>query len=207
MPHAGLRDVLRLARFADLRRVGMIQFLVFGGYLALLGMLPRTLAETGMPIAKVGLAIAAWLVVAAFANFVGPTLSDRLGRRKPFIIIGAIVAGSALLLLSVTPGSPILLLSVAALGGGCFAPLLLAMPAEIEGIGPARAGAALGFLMLIGQAGGFILPALAGAALQARGFSAAIAVLALAHLAILIPALGLADRAAAPARVTSREAV
>lgn len=206
MPHAGLRDVLRLAKFADLRRVGMIQFLVFGGYLALLGLLPRTLAETGMPVAKVGLAIAAWLVVAAFANFVGPTLSDRMGRRKPFIVVGSIVAGTALLTLAVAPSSPIVLLSIAALGGGCFAPLLLAMPAEIEGIGPARAGAALGFLMLIGQAGGFILPAIAGAALQARGFSAAIGVLALAHLGILIPALGLRDRTAAEARVTAREA-
>jgi MFS transporter, ACS family, hexuronate transporter len=197
LPHANLRDVLALARFPELRRIGMIHFLLFGGYLALLGILPRTLAETGLPLTKVGLAVAAWLVVAAFANFVGPTLSDRFGRRKPFIVFGSMLAGSSLALFALAPHSPILFLCVAALGGGCFAPLLMAMPAEIEGIGPQRAGAALGFLMLIGQAGGFILPALSGAALQARGFSAAIGLLAIAHLAILIPALGLRDKEAA----------
>lgn len=194
LPHANLRDVLALARFPELRRIGMIHFLLFGGYLALLGILPRTLAETGLPLAKVGLAVAAWLVVAAIANFVGPTLSDRFGRRKPFIVFGSMLAGASLALFALAPQSPILFLCVAAIGGGCFAPLLMAMPAEIEGIGPERAGAALGFLMLIGQAGGFLLPALAGAALQARGFSAAIGLLAVAHLAILLPALGLRDR-------------
>jgi predicted MFS family arabinose efflux permease len=199
LPHANLRDVLALARFPELRRVGAIHFLLFGGYLALLGILPRTLLESGLSPKKVGLAIAAWLVVAAAANFVGPSLSDKLGRRKPFIVIGSIIAGSSLALFALAPTSPIVFLSIAALGGGCFAPLLIAMPAEIEGIGPQRAGAALGFLMLIGQIGGFLLPALSGAALQARGFSAAIGLLAVAHLAILIPALGLRDRKAATA--------
>lgn len=203
MPHANLRDVLALSRFAELRRIGVIHFLLFGGYLALLGLLPRTLAERGLPLTRVGIAVAAWLVVAAVANFVGPTLSDRIGRRKPFIVIGSVVAGLSLALFALAPNSPILFLCLAAVGGGCFAPLLLAMPAEIEGIGPQRAGAALGFLMLIGQAGGFILPALAGAALQARGFSAAIGLLSIAHLAILLPALGLRGPATKKAETAS----
>lgn len=192
--HASLSDVLGLARLPQLRRIGMIHFLLFGGYLALLGLLPRTLAETGLPLPKVAFAVASWLVMAAVANFVGPTLSDRIGRRRPLILVGGVVAGVALALLAIAPKSATIpLLSIAALGGGCFAPLLMAMPAEVEGVGPAKAGAALGFLMLIGQIGGFVLPSLAGAVLQARGFSVAIGLLALAHLAVVLPALGLGE--------------
>jgi nitrate/nitrite transporter NarK len=67
------------------------------------------------------------------------------------------------------------------------------MPAEIEGVGPARIGAALGLLTLVGQMGGFLLPALTGSAAQAGGLSSAIGVLAVGHLLLLVPALGLRD--------------
>ncbi|MGZ6066769.1 MAG: MFS transporter [Polyangiales bacterium] len=192
--HASIRDVLALAKLPELRRVGSIHFLLFGGYLALLGILPRALAEAGLPLTKVGWAVASWLLVAALANFTGPVTSDRIGRRRPFVVVGGAVAGLALLALAFAPKAAVVpLLCVAAAGGGCFAPLLMALPAEMAGVGPARAGAALGLLMLIGQAGGFLLPTIAGAALQARGFSVAIGVLAVAHLAIVIPALGLTE--------------
>ena len=89
---------------------------------------------------------------------------------------------------------------MAALGGGCVAPLLFAMPAEIEGVGPTRVGAALGLLVLVGQMGGFLLPALAGATTQSAGLPGAIGALAVVHLLILAPALGMRDtRAARPA--------
>jgi MFS family permease len=201
LPHAGLRDVFVLAKSTVMLRVAAVHFLLFGGYLALLGVLPRALIEAGVPPRRAAFAVASWLVVAAAANYLGPWLSDRIGRRKPFVVVGALVAGTALALLAVAPRSSSMpLLAIAALGGGCFAPLLLTMPAELPGVGPARAGAALGLLMLIGQAGGFLLPALAGGVLQARGFSAAIGVLALAHLAIVIPALAMREtgRAARP---------
>lgn len=186
--HAGLRESLRLGRHPALVRVAAVQFLLFGGYLALLGLLPRALTETGLPPAKVGLAVASWLVAAGIANFAGPWISDRIGRRRPLLLGGALVAGGALAALLIVPSwafTPVLL--VAALGGGAVAPLLLSMPLEMNGIGPARAGAALGFLMLVGQIGGFLLPALAGSAVEIGGFAAGLALLAVAHAAILIP--------------------
>jgi hypothetical protein len=74
------------------------------------------------------------------------------------------------------------LLALAAVGGGLVAPLLLVMPVELDGIGPARAGAALGLLMLVGQAGGFALPVALG------WTSRPMLLLGLLHLAIVIPA-------------------
>lgn len=192
--HAALGDVLALTRNRALLRVAAMHFLLFGGYLAMLGLLPRALMESGMPPARVGVAIAAWLTGAAVANYAGPWLSDRIGRRRPVLIAGGAVAGLALGALALAPASlTIPLLVVAALGGGCVAPLLFAMPAEIEGVGTAHLGAALGLLTLVGQMGGFLLPTLTGSAIQAGGLPAAIGVLAVVHLLLLVPALGLRD--------------
>lgn len=192
--HATLADVLRLARNGALLRVAGMHFLLFGGYLAMLGLLPRALVEAGMAPAKVGLAIAAWLTAAGVANYAGPWISDRIGRRRPVLVVGGAVAGLALSALAVAPaGLTVPLLVVAALGGGCVAPLLFHLPAELEGVGPARLGAALGLLTLVGQLGGFLLPSLTGSAAQAGGLPAAIGALAVVHLLLLVPALSLRD--------------
>ena len=197
--HAGIRDVLRLGKNVDLVRVAAMHFLLFGGYLALLGILPRALADNGLPPARVGVAVATWLAIAGVANGFGPWLSDRIGRRRPLFLGGAAVAGAALGGFALAPTASIPCLAIAALGGGCIAPLLFAMPAELPGVGPARAGAALGLLMLIGQVGGFLLPTLTGAIAQAVSVPAAIGALALVHLAIAIPAMTMRDRTAEPA--------
>jgi MFS family permease len=192
--HAGLRATFALARNGALLRIAAMHFLLFGGYLALLGMLPRLLVERGMPLSRVGIAVATWLACAGIANVVGPAISDRLRRRRVVLVGGAAVAGLALAGFAAAPASSALAcLSIAALGGGCVAPLLFAMPAELEGVGPARVGAALGLLMLVGQMGGFVLPMVAGVVAQSGNVTAALAFLAVVHLAILVPASGVVD--------------
>lgn len=201
MAHAGLGDVLRLGLNGQLRRVAAIYFLVFGGYLALLGMLIPALLSVGLSRGQAVLAVAAWLMFAALANFVGPLISDRIGLRRPLFILGSVVAGTSLLILAAAPGtSTVWLLAVAALGGGCFAPLVVTMPLEIEGIGPARAGAAIGLLMLVGQVGGFLLPVMTGQVTHYFSFAGALAALAVVHLAIVIPVRGLIETGRAAKR-------
>lgn len=197
--HAPLADSLRMIREPGMRAVAAMHFLLFGGYLALLAILPQLLASAGLSKGKVGVCVAVWLGSAGVANYAGPWISDKLGSRRPLVLAGAVTAGAALLAFAVVPkdlGWP--LLAVAALGGGSFAPLLLTAPLEMPRIGPARAGAALGLLMLVGQAGGFVVPVLSGLFAQGMGFSAALAFLAFVHLAIVLPALGL-GAAAKPA--------
>jgi MFS family permease len=203
--HARLSAVLALAKDAQVRRVAAMQFLLFGGYLAMLGLLPRALTEAGVAPQQIGVTVAAWLVAAATANYLGPVISDRMGLRRPVFLVGAAVAGLSLLALAVAPAElRVPLLVLAALGGGSFAPLLMTMPLELPQVGPARAGAGLGFLMLVGQAGGALLPMLSGAAAERGGFAGAIALLGLLHLAIMIPAFGVMEtgrRAPVPAPV------
>ncbi|MBX3190360.1 MAG: MFS transporter [Labilithrix sp.] len=196
--HAKVTDALALVRDGQIRRVAAMHFLVFGGYLALLSLLPRALMESGMSPARVAGAIATWLVCAGLANFGGPWLSDAIGRRKALFLGGALLAGSALLAVAAAaafaPSKVPIFLAIAAIGGGSFAPLLLTAPLELPGIGPAKAGAALGLLMLVGQMGGFLLPVVSGAMAQAAGSPAALAVLAAAHLLVVVPAIGLRSR-------------
>lgn len=188
--HAKLTEVFALGRNAALQKTAMMHFCLFGGYLALLGTLPRSLLEAGFTPSQMGFAVAGWLLAAAVGNALGPTLSDRFGVRRPFIIGGAALAGASLALLAIHPTGPALfLLGVAAIGGGCFAPLLMTLPLEIDGVGPQKAGAAIGLLMLVGQAGGFILPIVTGAASQHGGFGAALIFLAVVHALIVLPGL------------------
>ncbi|MDB4995888.1 MAG: major facilitator superfamily 1 [Myxococcaceae bacterium] len=186
MKHASFKEVLALAKGAELRRVAAMHFLLFGGYLALLGMLPRALVESGMTPAATGRAVAGWLFVAGLANVAGPVLASRIGNR-PILVCGPIVAGLALLGVALAPvaWSPVLL-AVAALGGGAVAPILLTLPLELPGIGAPRFGAALGLLMLVGQIGGFLLPVVAGVMAERMGIASALAGLAFAHLAIVV---------------------
>ena len=60
-------------------------------------------------------------------------------------------------------------------------------------MGPAHLGAALGLLTLVGQIGGFLLPTITGSAAQTGGLPSAIGVLAVGHLLLLVPALGLRE--------------
>lgn len=196
--HAKVGDSLALVRDRQVLRVAAMHFLVFGGYLALLSLLPRALVESGMAPRTVGPAIGAWLVAAGVANFAGPWLSDVLGRRRVLIFGGATIASLALAAVALSvvlaPNTAPIFLIVAALGGGAFAPLLLTLPLELPSVGPLRVGAALGLLMLVGQIGGFLLPVVAGAMAQGQGSAAALAVLAFTHLLVVIPALGLRIR-------------
>lgn len=200
-PHASVIGVLRMLGHAELRKVAAMHFLLFGGYLALLGALPHALADAGLPPVRVGVAIGAWLAVAGVANLGGPWLSDKLGLRRPVLAGGAAIAGLALFALAAGGGAWTLV--VAAAGGGCVAPLLLTTPLEMEGIGVPKAGAALGLLMLVGQAGGALLPALTGAIAERSGFPWALGLLAGAHLLVTLPAIALRETGRGARRATA----
>ncbi len=192
--HASLKSSFVLLKNGSIRRIAMAHFLLFGGYLALLSSLPHALLDAGLDKSKVGTAMAAWLAMAGLANFAGPWISDRLERRRPVILGGSLLAGLALAGVALAPASqkPVFL-ALAAIGGGCIAPLLLTIPFELPEVGPARGGAALGLLMMLGQVGGFLLPVGVGATAEAAGFRTALLGLAVLHALILLPALGLVE--------------
>jgi cyanate permease len=195
-------QLLRMGNDKQLMRVTLSQMLQFGGYLVMLGVLPRALTETGMGPASVGIAVALWLGVLGVFNLVGPWLSDLTGQRRPFVLSGSLIAGIGLLIMAFSPPSWfLLLLIVAAIGNGIFGPLLITIPIEMPSVGPQKVGAAIGFMFTLGQVGAFFLSLITGAAADAGGLTATLVVLALIHLFILIPFRGLREtgRKAQPA--------
>jgi MFS family permease len=189
-----IRQVINMGKDGQMVRVTLIQTMQFGGYVVMLGILPRALTESGLSPAIVGEAVALWLAVLGLFNIVGPWLSDLKGERRPFVLIGALLAGAGLLVMAFSPSwSYLWLLIVIAIGNGCFGPILVTIPIEMPSIGPAKVGAAIGFIFTFGQIGAFLLSTFTGIAAESGGLAAALVTLAAVHFIIIIPFRGLME--------------
>lgn len=149
-----------LLRDRNLRALFVIAFLALGYFNGLTTWLELILAPRGINSAQAGLAGAALIVGGIVGAAVVPAVSDRLRRRKPFLLL---CSAAALLLtypLCHSSQSTLLYVLSAALGAA-FLPgyaLLLAMTEEEAGVD--RAGAATGVMMLSGNAGGVVISVL-----------------------------------------------
>jgi cyanate permease len=192
--HSGWADLVALAANPAVRKVVAMHALLYGVFLAMLGLAVSALAQVGLSPVDSGLTAAAWLGCAIFGNWLGATATRRLGLRKP-VVVGALVlssAGSAALALYPT-ASGLPALALAGLSGGVVAAVLPMLPLELPYLGAPKVGAAMGLLMLGGQLGGVVMTVLAGAALELGGVSWGLGVVAVAQVATLVPALRLAE--------------
>lgn len=115
------------------------------------------LAQRGMDAVQAGVAGGVLILGGIVGAASIPALSDRLRRRKPFVL-GSVVAASLTLWPAVQSEVYATVLIACALQGFCFLPafaLLLEMCSELAGA--ARAGSATSLLMLAGNAGGVLV--------------------------------------------------
>jgi len=99
-----------------------------------------------------------------------PALSDRLERRRGPLVACALLTLVGLVVLALAGGRPALLAAlVVGVGIGGLSTFVRVIPAELEGIGPARTGAAVGLIFAVGEAGGFLGPFLIGGFQDATG--------------------------------------
>lgn len=94
-----------------------------------------------------------------FGSFIGPMISDRIGRIKPFLApVG--VLGAILIYLSWNSSGTLMWLSLLGLGFlmGISYPLLMSFPILLPEIGPAYAGSAGGFISTLQLFGAFFIP-------------------------------------------------
>ncbi|WP_233752214.1 MULTISPECIES: MFS transporter [Halostella] len=105
-------------------------------------------------------------------TLVVPSLADRLQRRREGVVAcGAACSLGAVGLLTVDGGgwvaaAPLVLVGV---GVGGLAPLVRALPVELDDIGPRLTATAVGLVFTVGEVGGFLGPALVGAVRDATG--------------------------------------
>jgi MFS family permease len=149
------------------------QFLLIGAFMAFSGNMPRALvAIHGMPAAEAAFvtSLTSWSVLAG--TFILPVISDRVGRRKPFLIILPLVCAAgwtAAWFLAPGPWTAAMIfLGGFAIGGG-FIPILFTLPLELPEIGHAYVGGAAGMLNTASNLGGVLIATLAMAPLVESG--------------------------------------
>lgn len=115
-----------------------------------------------------------------------PTLAERFGATREALVGCGVIACVGVLGLLFTPALALLLaLPVVSVGVGVggLSPLIRAIPVEIEGIGPALTGTAVGLVFAVGEVGGFLGPVVVGALRDATGsFAPGLALCATAAL-------------------------
>ncbi|MGI5330664.1 MFS transporter [Actinomadura nitritigenes] len=121
-------------------------------------------------VATVGVVTVAGLAV---STLVAGRLSDRIGRRKPFVISAAVLVAGAVLVPLATPTltGMLVLAALAGLGFGCFQAVDTALVSEVL---PSAHGHAkdLGIVNLAGQIPAVLAPAVAGLVVLTGGYAA-----------------------------------
>jgi nitrate/nitrite transporter NarK len=147
-----VRDIWLIAFYYGLNMVSL---------LAVITLLPITLEERGLE--KSGEMVGIMMGATVVFNILGGMLSDRVGKRKPFLLICAVVFGLCVLGFANFTGTPLLVvLIIAGAAMGTIAPVLMSVPVEMDRIGTALAGSAVGFIFMLGNTGGFVGPVVAG---------------------------------------------
>ena len=156
------RDFAKLLRMKEVWLLTGLYFCAGGCYDTMLLWLPDVLQSEGLTAlnaSMVALMLPIGFLVSALA--VG-AFSDKLGLRKPFILLMGVVSGPVLYLAGTVTGAAAY--ATAFLVGLCTVgvlTLVLAVPVEMPRLSPFLSSA-LGVVSSVGNAGSFLLPTLVG---------------------------------------------
>lgn len=101
-----------------------------------------------------------------------PAIAERVDRPREAVVACGCIAGVGVGGLFFEPSVALLLaapVALVGLGMGGLAPLIRAIPVELDGIGPALTGTAVGLVFAVGEIGGFLGPVVIGALRDATG--------------------------------------
>jgi cyanate permease len=154
------KDIWLLAIFYGLNMVGLMLVIT---------LLPISLTERG--IERAGELVSIQLSMLVVGNIVGGFLSDKVGKRKPFLIVPALIIGICIMVFAEATGLPLIIaLVLSGLAVGALAPVLMTIPAEIKEVGPALTATAVGLIFMVGNTGGSLGPILGGMLIDSYGY-------------------------------------
>jgi NNP family nitrate/nitrite transporter-like MFS transporter len=156
-----LRSIKEVLRVRDVWLVAICHMFYFGAHLGVIGYLPAYFGSVQrISPSRVGLvlSIAAWVGIAG--SVVLPALSDRFGRRKIVYVVTTLLTGGVVFSMAHLLGIPLMIASaVWGLSAGAVG-LVFVVPVEMERVGPALAGSAIGVIISAGFLGGVLAPVL-----------------------------------------------
>ena len=123
------------------------------------GYLPLFLRSKGWDPNLADQALALFFTLSLLGAIPIPALSDRIGRRKPFLLVANLMIGLSVWLMAT--GSPLWVFLAVATSGIWFDAIMgisITTVADTKGIGPALAGTAVGFLFAVQEIGGILSP-------------------------------------------------
>ena len=195
----------RASLLADLRAVfesrGLRLLVVVGTMYLLIshgtqGWLVTILESRGFEPGVAGTVTSLLVVANVVAVLAVPALAERFDRRNETLIVCPALALAGLVGLLVAPAGALVVVPVilVGLGIGGLSPLIRAIPVELDDVGPALTGTAVGLVFAVGEIGGFLGPVLVGALADATGsFAPGIAVLAAGAVVAAIAGASMPD--------------
>ena len=157
-----LRD--SLARVARLRNVWLLALAMFGiggAIQGALGYLPLYLRDQAWEPDAADLALASFHLASLLFTLPLSLLSDRLGMRRPLLLVAALMFTVGFGVLSVAQGIAVWLAVIfAGIMRDGYMATLMTLIIELRGVGPALAGTATGMIMAISRIGSVAAPPL-----------------------------------------------
>ncbi len=147
------------------RNVWFISFGFFAGFgifIGLTAIIEELLLSLGIPVvAGLGapvIVMVLLLVSGIFGAVLVPLISDKVGKRKPFLMVSLVVGIIATFILGTTNITEVSYMSAAILGFFLIAvmPIALSMLEEFKSVGPELSGASTGLAFWWGNLGGFL---------------------------------------------------
>ncbi|MFC2018649.1 nitrate/nitrite transporter [Chloroflexota bacterium] len=167
-----ISGIIRGAKSRNVRLLGLVIFCIMGAFLSISGNLPKALEGVHQVGAGAAGAISSMLTWGAVIGSIAlPTISDRVGLRKPFLYGGAVIAAICFYTAwQVAPGGAtgvIVFIGGIFLGG--LVPLALVLPLEFPEIGHEYVGGTAGLVSSLGHMGGVLFSLLVVSPLVAEG--------------------------------------
>jgi MFS family permease len=151
----------RVVRLRSVWLLGLAMLGVGGCIQGLLGYLPLYLRGIGWPAVRADAALSSFHAISLASVFPLVLLSDKLGLRKRFLVAAALMIAVGVGLLTVASGTAIWIavLMAGAVRDG-YMGIFMATVTEVDGVGAAYAGTALGLTSTLSRVGGLLAPPL-----------------------------------------------
>jgi cyanate permease len=160
-PSSLRQNMVYVARFRKVWLYGFALLGINGCVQGAMGYLPLYLRNLGWTTTAADGATAAFYTASLICVVPIALWSDRMGSRRRVIIIAGSMIAAGIGLLSISQGALVwVAVCLAGLAGDGFMAVLLASVIEIDGVGTAYAGTALGMVMVFSRMGALVAPSL-----------------------------------------------